>query len=140
MTKCLLFVLMVLFSTGIFSQSADEMEIRSVLNAQIDSWNKGNLEKFMEGYWNNDSLMFIGKSVTYGYLPTLARYKNDYPNADSRGKLSFDILNITQLSPEYYWVLGKFQLARKAGDASGHFTLLFKKIEGKWMIVADHSS
>jgi len=27
-----------------------------------------------------------------------------------------------------------------AGDVGGHYTLLFRKIKGEWVIVADHSS
>jgi ketosteroid isomerase-like protein len=37
-------------------------------------------------------------------------------------------------------VIGKWHLKREAGDLSGHFTLLWKKIKGQWLIVADHSS
>jgi ketosteroid isomerase-like protein len=141
MLKYLLASFLILYSSFVFSQSADEKEIRAVLNSQIISWNHGDLEKFMEGYWKNDSLMFIGKSgVTHGYQATLDRYKKNYPDADSRGLLSFDLLEIKELSPEYYWVLGKWHLKRKAGDTGGHYTLLFKKIKGKWKVIADHSS
>jgi len=37
-------------------------------------------------------------------------------------------------------VIGKFHLKRKVGDASGPFSLLLKRIDGKWKIIADHSS
>jgi len=119
----------------------DEKEITDLLNRQTVSWNKGNLEEFMSGYWNNDSLMFIGKSgVTYGYANTLNNYKKNYDSNEKMGKLFFDILKLKKLAPDYYWVLGKWFLKRSVGDIGGHYTLLFRKINGKWMIVADHSS
>ncbi len=131
-----------LFSTFLTAQSnKDEKEILDLLNRQTLSWNKGNLEEFMSGYWQNDSLMFVGKSgVTYGYANTLNNYKKNYDSNEKMGKLFFEILKLKKLAPDYYWVLGKWFLKRSVGDVGGHYTLLFRKINGKWMIVADHSS
>ena len=56
------------------------------------------------------------------------------------GNLTFEFLKVTKISAEYYWVLGKWFLKRSVGDVGGHYTLLFRKINGKWLIVADHSS
>ena len=127
--------------SNVYTQPAAEKEIRNVLDQQIVAWNAGDVEKFMKGYWNNDSLMFVGKSgVTYGYDNTLANYKKGYSDTASMGRLSFDILHVNQLSPEYYFVAGKFYLMRTKGNLQGHYTLLFRKINGKWMIVSDHSS
>lgn len=124
-----------------YAQSSAEKEILSILDEQIASWNAGDLEKFMKGYWNNDSLMFVGKSgVTYGYLNTLANYKRSYPDIAAMGKLSFEILLLKKLSPEYIFVVGKWLLNRSAGDLFGHYTLLFRKIKNNWVIVTDHSS
>lgn len=124
-----------------WAQPADEQAIRKVLNDQIIAWNNGNVEEFMKGYWNNDSLMFIGKSgVTYGYQNTLMNYKKNYNNADAMGTLSFDLVKVQRLSPEYFFIVGKWHLKRKIGDVGGHYNLLFKKINDAWVIVADHSS
>ena len=123
------------------AQNSDEKAILELLRGQTEEWNKGNIDEFMKGYWNNDSLMFIGKNgVTYGYTNTLDNYKKNYSNADQMGKLSFEILQVKKISAEYYWVLGKWFLKRTVGDVGGHYTLLFRKINGKWLIVADHSS
>lgn len=123
------------------AQQPAEKEITGILNAQITSWNKGDLDEFMSGYWNSDSLMFVGKnSVSYGYQQALDNYKKSYPDTSAMGKLSFDILQVKKLSPEYYFVVGKWKLARTAGNLQGHYTLIFKKINGKWMIISDHSS
>ena len=95
----------------------------------------------MQGYWNHDSLLFIGKSgPTYGYKATLERYKKSYSTPEQMGMLYFTLLQIKGLSKEYYSVAGKWELKRATGDISGHFTLLFRKIKGQWLIVSDHSS
>ncbi len=112
-----------------------------MLDDQTKAWNKGDLDAFMVGYWENDSLMYIGSGgITYGYQQTLNRYKKKYSDTVLMGKLDFTILKVQYLSPEYYFVTGKFHLKRSVGDAAGQFTLLFRKINGQWRIVADHSS
>lgn len=124
-----------------FAQPKDEQQIRKTLNEQTIAWNNGDLQKFMQGYWNNDSLMFIGKSgITYGWQKTLDNYKKNYPDAAAMGKLDFTILYLKRLSVLYYTVVGKWHLSRDAGDAGGYFTLIFKKIKNSWLIISDHSS
>ena len=129
------------FSLFCQAQNAGEAAIRASLASQTESWNRGDLEGFMETYWKSDSLMFIGKSgISMGWDATLANYKRGYPDTASMGKLSFIILYLKQLSPEYFYVIGKWMLARTIGDISGHFNLLYRHIGGKWVIIADHSS
>ncbi|HEX7903108.1 MAG TPA: DUF4440 domain-containing protein [Chitinophagaceae bacterium] len=136
-----LIAFLLLCSIHSIAQSQDETYIRNLLVRQTFAWNAGDLEKFMAGYWKNDSLMFIGKSgVTYGWTNTLNNYKKGYPDTSAMGKLSFDIIKVKKLSGEYYQVVGKWFLKRSVGDLSGHYTLLLQKIKGKWVIIADHSS
>jgi len=136
-----LFILSFFIIQHTLAQDKDEQNVRKILSDQTIAWNKGNVEDFMKGYWNNDSLMFIGKSgVTYGYQNTLMNYKKNYNNADAMGTLSFDLIKVQRLSPEYYFVVGKWHLKRSIGDLGGHYNLLFRKINGTWVIVADHSS
>lgn len=124
-----------------FGQSNDEMNIRKILDEQIRSWNEGNMEGFMKGYWKSDSLMFIGKSgINRGWQRTLENYKKSYPDTVAMGKLSFDIVLVKRLSGKYFYVVGKWMLHRTAGDLSGYYNLLFKKINKQWFIIADHSS
>src|ERR1700712_5610132 len=139
--KKILVLLIILFSFMIsFSQSSDEIAIRKVLAIQESDWNSGNIDNFMKGYWVNDSLMFIGKSVTYGWQKTLDRYKKGYPDTAAMGKLTYTLLKFKPLSSVYYFVVGQWHLERSIGDVGGYFTLLFRKINGQWLIVVDHSS
>lgn len=124
-----------------YSQSNDEKQIRKLLATQVESWNRGNIDEFMIGYWENDSLVFIGKNgVTYGYTNTLNNYKKGYSDTAQMGKLKFDILQVKKISGDAFFVVGKWFLKRTVGDIGGHYTLLFRKIKGRWVIIADHSS
>lgn len=123
------------------AQNKDEQTIRNLLARQSSDWNKGNIAGFMKGYWNNDSLLFVGKNgANYGYRTTLQNYQKNYPDTTAMGKLHFDILKVQALSPDCYFVLGKWMLTRTIGNLSGHYTLILRKIKGEWVIVSDHSS
>lgn len=112
-----------------------------MLAAQVTEWNKGHIEGYMKGYWENDSLLFIGsKGPRYGYKETLEKYKLAYPDTAHMGRLTSTIISIKRLSPEYYFILGSWALERSAGNVSGSYTLLLRKIGGVWVIVCDHSS
>lgn len=124
-----------------FAQTSDEITIRNSMNEQLEAWNKGDINRFMDTYWQSDSLMFIGKSgVTYGWKETKENYIQSYPDTAAMGKLDFKIIEVKRLSVLYFHVVGRWHLTRSIGDLSGHFTLLFKKIKNKWVIVSDHSS
>jgi hypothetical protein len=125
----------------VFSQSKDEKAILKILDDQTKAWNEGNLEKFMIGYWETDSLMYIGKKgVTYGYQSTLNSYKTNYAGRNNMGTLTFHILHMKPLGKKHYLVVGKWSLKRTVGDVGGHYTLTFEKQKGKWVVIADHSS
>ena len=141
MKNIFLAILFLTNSIAVSAQSKDVSEIKALLVKQNAAWNKGDIAGFMEGYWNNDSMMFIGKSgIKYGWKNTLDNYKKGYPDTASMGKLKFELIEFKKLSTENYFVVGKWFLTRTIGNIDGVFTLVIKKIKNKWLIIADHSS
>jgi ketosteroid isomerase-like protein len=140
--KSFLFVAFSLFSICSFCQSKNDIsEVKEAMKQQEIAWNKADIEGFMAYYWKSDSLKFIGsKGITYGWQKTLDNYKKSYPTSDAMGVLTFENNTIEQLSPTKIFVIGKWNLKRKEGDVGGHYTLLWKKLNGKWVIVVDHTS
>ncbi|WP_281613468.1 nuclear transport factor 2 family protein [Flammeovirga sp. SubArs3] len=141
--KKLFLLLLIFLSLQGYSQSKDSdlQKIQSILNKQEKAWNRADLEGFMDGYWESEDLLFIGKSgVTNGWQATLDNYKRSYPDAKAMGKLHFTILKTEKLSDNVALVIGKWHLSRESKDLEGHFSLTWKKINGKWVIIADHSS
>ncbi len=123
--------------------NTNKTAITNLLLQQQIAWSNGNIDEYMNYYWHNDSLQFIGKKgLTYGYQNTLNNYKKSYPDTASMGKLFFNILHIDLINKNCAYVVGKWNLIRNAekGNLSGHFTLILKKINKKWVIISDHSS
>ena len=140
MRKVFIILTSLLISFAAFAQKPDE--IKEILAKQQENWNSGNIEQFMEDYWKSPELKFIGKNgVTKGWDATKERYLKTYPDRATMGTLGFDIQEIDFHSKKSAWVLGKWHLSRpEKGDIGGYFTLIFKKINNKWVIVSDHTS
>ena len=118
----------------------DRMDIEQVLFAQAEAWNKGDLEGFMDGYWNSDQLTFIGsRGLTRGWTTTLENYKKSYPDLVTMGKLKFDVLQLSQISGNSYYMVGRYTLKRAEDEPTGIFMLIWKKINGKWTVIADQT-
>jgi ketosteroid isomerase-like protein len=133
-----IFIFFVTFSHYTFSQKA-VIRVRENMKTQEEAWNKGDIKGFMEYYWKSDSLKFIGsKGITNGWQKTLDNYLKSYPNKEAMGTLTFTIIEVTQLSKTSIYVIGKWEL-KKEKPSGGHFTLLWKKIDKKWLIVSDHT-
>ena len=122
------------------SKEDSERAIRRVLDRQVAAWNEGNIDEFMEGYWKSDSVQFIGSEIVAGWTATLERYKKNYPDKDAMGVLRFDLLQLQPVGEDAYLLTGNYFLTRKKDSPHGIFTLLFRRKEGKWVIVYDHTS
>lgn len=124
-----------------FVNTDDETIIINKLKNQAICWNSGDIDCFMKDYWHHDSLMYIGKNgVTYGWQNTLDNYKLKYPTKKEMGHLEFELIKLESLSNDHFLMVGKWHLSREIGNIGGHFTLIWKKINNEWVIVADHSS
>ncbi len=134
-------LLLVLFTTFMNAQTqGDRAAITQSLAEQQAAWNRGSIADFMKAYWQSDSLQFIGsKGITYGWQKTLDNYLKSYDTKEKMGQLNFTLLEFKQLSPTAVFVIGKWQLEREK-PIGGHFTLLWRKINGNWFIVCDHTS
>jgi beta-aspartyl-peptidase (threonine type) len=120
-----------------------EEGIKHMLVSQIEAWNRGQLEGFMQGYWRSPDLTFFSSgTVTKGWEPTLLRYRQRYKSQGKEmGQLEFQDLNIDLLSRRAAVVTGKWRLTMSDGkQPHGLFTLVVKKMPGGWKIVHDHTS
>lgn len=137
--------------TGTDQQAANMEELRTdaeegikhVLVSQIEAWNRGDLEGFMNGYWHSPELTFFsGANISKGWQAALQRYQHTYQGAGKEmGSLEFQDLSIDLLSRQSAVVTGKWQLAMADGKKPhGLFTLIMKRMQPGWRIVHDHTS
>jgi ketosteroid isomerase-like protein len=116
-------------------------EIQSVLQAQQDAWNRGNIDGFMDGYARSPSTVFISEdAIRRGWQTVHDRYREKYSNRDKMGRLLFSDLEITPLSSDSAVASGRWRLKRTNDQPHGRFTLILKRLPEGWRIVYDHTS
>ncbi|MCP4411672.1 MAG: nuclear transport factor 2 family protein [Gammaproteobacteria bacterium] len=136
-------ILLLLTSIIFLSQNllaGEKEQILHIMSIQEKAWNNADLEGFMQAYWKSEELKFIGKSgIQYGWQLTLDNYKKSYPDKATMGTLHFDVLQI-EIVKNTAFVLGKWQLSRVEDTLKGFYTLYWRKVDGQWKIIIDHSS
>ncbi|MEZ6061611.1 MAG: SMP-30/gluconolactonase/LRE family protein [Planctomycetaceae bacterium] len=116
-------------------------QIRSIIDQQAECWNRGDIDAFMEYYWKSDDLTFSSAgTVTRGWQTTRDNYKSRYPTRDQMGRVTFSRIEVTPLGDSAAMVLGEWNLEREKEPVGGNFTLVFRRIDGAWLIVHDHTS
>jgi ketosteroid isomerase-like protein len=116
-------------------------EIRAVIQAQQDAWNRGDIDSFMNGYARSRSTIFVSEdTVTRGWQTVRDRYKKKYSDREKMGTLTFSDLEITPLGPDSAVGLGRWKLKLLKDQPHGRFTLIFRRNADGWRIVHDHTS
>jgi len=113
----------------------------SILQAQQDAWNRGDIDGFMNGYARSASTVFISEdTVRRGWETVRGRYREKYSNRSKMGTLAFSDLEITPLSSDSAVASGRWNLKRENDQPHGRFTLILKRLPEGWRIVHDHTS
>jgi len=116
---------------------------RALLETQAAAWNRGDLEAFCSVY-AEDALFLTAFGLTKGRAEVLARYRARYPDAASRGTLSFEVLSVDRLAGraggEAIAVVARWTISRPDRPAATGLTLLnLVRSEAGWKIVHDAS-
>jgi ketosteroid isomerase-like protein len=131
-------VLTLLACTGCAAPTAT---FRAILDRQAEAWNRGDIDAFMQDYWQSDQLTFSsGGQTQRGWTTTRDRYRARYPTQAEMGTLRFAVDETQMLGAEAGLVLGRWDLERASGPIGGNFTLVFRKFDGRWVIAHDHTS
>lgn len=117
------------------------IQIRSILRAQQEAWNRGDIDGFMNGYARSASTVFISEdTIRRGWQTVRDRYRKKYSSRAKMGTLTFSDLEITLLSSDSAVASGRWKLKRANDQPHGRFTLILRRLPEGWRIVYDHTS
>ncbi|MEZ4811192.1 MAG: serine hydrolase [Allomuricauda sp.] len=120
----------------------DDQKIRQNFEKQEVCWNNADIECYMEAYAATEPIQTASTGgITYGYDNIIGNYKKYFPK-ERMGHLYFDNISTRRLSDNLYYVTGRFNLKFPDREelAHGWFSVNFKKINGEWYMITDHSS
>lgn len=139
-SKLILKIALILISTNVFSQSKDVKAIMEVMREEEETWNKGDIEGYVNLYAPEDSTrMILSKGAAYGKENILAFYKKYWPK-EKMGQLKLNGDSFERISNKYYYVTGYFEVSYPDGKkVNGRYSGLMKKIKGRWYLYTDHS-
>jgi uncharacterized protein (TIGR02246 family) len=124
-----------------FCASDAASQIKSVLNTQVEAWNRGDIPAFVSTY--APDCTFVGKKVVRGRAQLLARYERTYPTREAMGHLTFSAVEVHLLAEDVAFVTGEWHVERSVtgGNAiGGLFSLVFRRQGKEWKIALDHTS
>lgn len=116
--------------------------IQQLIQTQVDCWNQGDLEGYMNGYWKSDSLQFVTeKGITFGYDNVLKNYQNTWGVKQDFGMLIFKDLRIKALDDLklLFQVTGKWFVISETEENGGHFSLIVRFENRVPQIIIDHT-
>jgi uncharacterized protein (TIGR02246 family) len=115
--------------------------VRTVLDAQRDAWNRGDIEGYMDGYARSADITFVsGDTITRGWQTVHDRYQKNYDSREKMGTLTFSDLETSVLSNDAAVTIGRWHLQRANDQPHGRFTLVFGRTRQGWRIIHDHTS
>jgi uncharacterized protein (TIGR02246 family) len=122
-------------------QDRETQAIKDLLTRQEERWNAGDIDGFLKYYWKSADLTFSsGGTMRRGWKATKDRYNKRYPTPERMGRTTFSEMEVRLLGKSAAMVLGRWNLHREPDPIGGNFTLVLEKIDGKWLIIHDHTS
>lgn len=143
---CIAFLLSLAMPSVVARGDARAGKIEAALAAQVEAWNAGDMDRFMDGYIDSPDLTYVSGSVIIKGFAALKehyirRYGIDGRFSKDAGSLAFSKLSVTPLEKRHALVRGRWHLTRVGQEnLQGVFTLVMVEVDGSWKILHDHSS
>ena len=118
-------------------------QVKVVLAAQQDAWNRGDIVGFCAPY-ADDCIFLTPTGVTRGRLTVQERFRKKYGEApETMGRLAFEILD-TRVTADSVTMAMKWSLSWQATAtnkpaASGSTLIVWQKLSVGWRLVQDAS-
>ena len=115
--------------------------IRAVMAATSGAWNRGDLSGYMASFARSERTRHIfNRDITVGHSAIEARFRSRYPDPSNMGTISNSDLDITVLAPDAASAFAHWTFERDGKTFAGVFTLIFRRLDGRWVIIHDHST
>ena len=115
---------------------------RRGVTAQMEAWNRGDLEAALQAYWDSPKMTWVSKSgVDYGYAPFADAMRKDFTDPKSMGIYSVEILDARNLGRHTEHIVFRWKIMKGEKRLMGGIsTQIWRRIDGNWHAVFEHAS
>lgn len=140
----IIFVLFAVSPTPAQSKADPLAEVKAALDTQVAAWNSGASQPGSSVYFDSPEMLWVNRTgVRKGNAPIQASYRRTAAstNPAPAGVYSYEPLHMERLAPNcvYFVMRWKYEMNGRPPQ-TGVTSLVWKKINKKWVIVAEHAS
>ena len=139
-----LFVIIVLSVSWTPAQKRPDAiaEVKAALDAQVAAWNDVATEKPTSVYHDSPEMLWVNRTgIRKGFEPVRAAYRRDSVSRPNIGTYSYEPLHIERLSPSCVYFVIRWKIERNGRSAmNGVTSMVWKRVNKKWVIAAEHAS
>jgi hypothetical protein len=112
------------------------------LQAQVEAWNRGDLEAALSTYWDAPQMTWVSRSgVERGFASFADGMRKDFADPAAMGAYSVEVLDVRGLGPETGSVVFRWQISRAGKRVmGGTSTQIWCRVKGTWKAVLEHAS
>lgn len=129
-----------LFSGPALAGPADEA--RKGIAAQVEAWNRDDLEGALARYWNAPELTWISRrGVEWGFAPFAGAMRADAAANPDLGDYQAEVLEARDLTSDSALIVVRWSITRDGKRLMGGVsTQIWRLVDGHWVIVLEHAS
>jgi uncharacterized protein (TIGR02246 family) len=118
-------------------------EARRGFQAQMDVWNRGDLDGAMRLYWNDPNMLFVSKAgVERGLKGFADAMRADFAGQPEKmGVYSGEVLVARDLGPDFALLVVKWSIVLNSKKLFGGVsTQIWQRFGSEWRIAVEHAS
>jgi uncharacterized protein (TIGR02246 family) len=121
--------------------SDPEKEIYDQLMRMAETWNRHDIDGYLEGFARSDDVVVVVEGETVRGWDLLSRaYHSGYPKPEEMGTLTVDRIQVQMLAPDLGFVLSSYTVTFPKKKAFGTDTIIMKKVSAGWRELISHTS
>jgi len=129
-----------LFAGPALAGPADEA--RKGVEAQVEAWNRDDLEGALARYWNAPELTWVSRrGVERGFAAFATAMRADAATNPDLGDYQAEVLEARDLSSDSALIIVRWSINRDGKRLMGGVsTQIWRPVDGQWVIVLEHAS
>ncbi len=116
--------------------------LRQTLDAQVSGWNAGAPDKATSVYYDSPEMLWVNRTgIRKGYDLVRASYQRTPAERSRMGTYSYEPLHTDRLSRDCVFLVIRWKIESNGRTTMGGVTsMVWKRINKKWVIAAEHAS